>query len=161
MNPEILNKLKNIRLFLFDLDGVLYKKEDFTDVTSYEKYLSEFEDACQKFQNRNLCFGIVTAHPKDDLINDLNHIKNCNILLTSVEKVTAVEELAINHKIEFLDIFYMGDDILDIPLLSKCGVSAAPKNAKREVKRVVDFTIGSQNIKELFNKLFQLIDEAN
>ena len=43
--------------------------------------------------------------------------------------------------LKFSNVLYIGDDMLDIPLLQKAGVAIAPSSARREVKRVVDFTV--------------------
>ena len=159
MKQEILDKLKNIKLFLFDLEGVLYNKDYYSNEDSLKNFLSEIEIACNRFKSYNVCFGIVTARQHDKLIDDLNNIKNCTILATSIEKVSAVKELAEKLGLDFTNIFYMGDDILDIPLLRMCGLSASPKNSKRDVKRVVNFTIDSGNAGEIFNEIYSLLEK--
>ena len=84
MYKEILSKLKSIRLFLFDLEGVLYFNENAVGKEYYKIFLSEVESACCKFKELGLYFGIVSARPKDKVIEDLSNLKNCTILSTSV-----------------------------------------------------------------------------
>jgi 3-deoxy-D-manno-octulosonate 8-phosphate phosphatase (KDO 8-P phosphatase) len=37
------------------------------------------------------------------------------------------------------EVAYMGDDVNDVPLLRKVGLSACPADARPEVRAVVDF----------------------
>ena len=161
MKKELLHKLREIKLFLFDLEGVLLHNADSLDEKSLIEFAKQIEMAAEKFDNHKFTMGIVTARKRDRLINELDKIDKCTVLTTSVEKVEAVEKLAAKRKIDFSNIFYMGDEVLDIPLLKKCGLSAAPKSAIRDVKRVVDFTMDGKSVNSLFNELFLLIDKAN
>jgi 3-deoxy-D-manno-octulosonate 8-phosphate phosphatase (KDO 8-P phosphatase) len=161
MKKELIHKLGRVKLFLFDLEGVLLHKADSLSEEAYNEFLTQVDNASKIFNELNLGMGIVTARKRDKIIEDLERIEKCIVLAASIEKVKAVEELLNESKIEFQDIFYMGDEVLDIPLLKKCGLSAAPKSAIRDVKRVVNFTIDGKGINSLFGELFALINKAN
>ncbi len=160
MKQEILNKLKTVKLFLFDLEGVLLYNRISFEEKFFKKFISDLTRASDEFQKYNVRYGIATARQKDELIDKLEKIENWIILLTSIEKVSAVEEFVNGLNLSFEEIFYMGDDVLDIPLLTKCGLSAAPKSANREVKRVVDFTINSKSAEEVFQEIFSLLQKT-
>ena len=160
MKQEILDKLKHIKLFLFDLEGVLLYNRNSFEEKSYKKFLDEVIKAGAEFNKYKVFFGIATARREDELIDALRKIESWIILSTSIEKVSAVEELITKLNISFDEVFYMGDDVLDIPLLRKCGLSASPKSANREVKRVVNFTINSKSTEEVFQEIFNLFQKA-
>ena len=105
----------------------------------------------------DLKFGIVTARPEDEFINKLKSIDNCIVLAGSIAKVNMTDTFLRAHSINYQNVFYMGDDLLDIPLLQKCGLSCAPKSARREVKRAVSFTISADNCEEILNEIFNYI----
>jgi len=57
----------------------------------------------------------------------------------SIDKITPFEEIKKIYSLDSSEIAYVGDDILDLPLLRKVGLSAAPANAVREVRTKVDY----------------------
>ncbi|MHB8931004.1 MAG: HAD hydrolase family protein [Melioribacteraceae bacterium] len=148
MKNELLNKFSEIKIFLFDLDGVLMH-----DGESIEKCTDSVAKICGDFKQMNIMFGIVTARAEDKLINKLKTIENCSVLNGSLDKVSMTNEFLLSKSIDYKNVFYMGDGILDIPLLQKCGLSCAPKSARREVKRAVSFSINADNCEELLKEI--------
>ena len=57
----------------------------------------------------------------------------------SEDKVPAVEDFLQKTSLKWEEILYIGDDIIDIPVLKKAGVKVAPANAIKEVKQIADF----------------------
>ncbi|MEG8946890.1 HAD hydrolase family protein [Rosettibacter firmus] len=159
MNKEIINKIKEIRLIIFDLEGVLLTQANL-DENIISQLVSSIEKAVEDFQKRNINIAIITARPEDELIERLKQISNCTILSSSLDKVTAAEKILAEKKLNCNNVFFIGDGILDIPLIKKCGLSAAPKTAKREVKREVDLIINSNGYNEIFTEIMNLIDMA-
>jgi 3-deoxy-D-manno-octulosonate 8-phosphate phosphatase (KDO 8-P phosphatase) len=98
-------------------------------------------------------FGIVTARADDKLIKKLKSFENCYVLNGSLAKVSMTNEFLLSNSIDYQNVFYMGDGILDIPLLQKCGLSCAPKSARREVKRAVSFSTNADNCEEFLKEI--------
>ena len=161
MISKILDKLVNIKLFLFDLEGVLLFNDQKSENRSIQLMIESIRRAAENFKAANFKFGIVSARHKDDLVNELNRIENCIVFSTSVDKVGPVEEYAGTLNLDMSNIFYMGDEMLDIPLLKKCGLSASPKNVKREIKKNADFTIDVKSADEVFDYIFDLLKKVN
>lgn len=148
MKNEILLKLRDVKLFLFDLEGVLTHAEYPVD-----KCVELISKACYEFTGMGLKFGIVTARKEDDLIEKLKKISGCNVLSSALDKVSAVDEFLKANLLDYESVFYIGDDLLDIPLLAKCKVSAAPGSARREVKRVVNFVVKADKCEDLIPEI--------
>jgi 3-deoxy-D-manno-octulosonate 8-phosphate phosphatase (KDO 8-P phosphatase) len=140
MKSEVLSKIREIKLFLFDLEGVLLNSS-----TSLEKCFDSISKVSNDFSQHGLRFGIVTARSEDEFIKKLKSIDNCIVLAGSLAKVDMTDNYLHSHSINYQNVLYMGDDLLDIPLLQKCGLSCAPKSARREVKRAVSFTTSADN----------------
>ncbi|MGK9368539.1 HAD hydrolase family protein [Melioribacter sp. Ez-97] len=153
MNINIKEKLSNIKLFVFDLDGVLIHNDEDSGklIETVSKYSKEFK-------KRNLFLAVITARQKDELVEKLNEIENCYVAFGSIDKVSAAKLLLKKMNLDCESAFYVGDDILDIPLLSLCGLSAAPRTARREVKRVVDFILNGGNAGEIFKEILDYLD---
>jgi len=50
-----------------------------------------------------------------------------------------LESICIRHGLASHEIAYMGDDLLDLPILSRAGFAACPADAHPEVRRKVHF----------------------
>ena len=148
MNNEFPVKINTIKLFLFDLEGVLLQQG-----SCNENCFETIQHVCFELTNFGLKFGIVTARVEDDFIKKLKTIDGCIVLLSSIDKVSATDKFLAGQSLDYQNVFYMGDDLLDVPLLKKCGVSCAPKSARREVKRVVTFLSKSDNCEEYLEEL--------
>ncbi len=152
MKSEVLFKMREIKLFLFDLEGVLLNGN-----MSLEKCFDSISKTNNSFNQLGVKFGIVTARSEDDLIIKLKTIDNCIVLAGSLAKVNMTDAYLYSHSIDYRNVFYMGDDLLDLPLLQKCGLSCAPKSARREVKRAVSFIASGDNCESMLNEIFNYI----
>lgn len=156
MKNEILTKIKEIKIFLFDLEGVLLN-----DNITPDKLFNILSSKVQEFNKRGLKFGIITAREDDDLINKLKSIENCNVISSSLDKVSSADNFLTTNSVDYENVFYMGDDLLDIPLLKKCRLTSTPMNGRREVKRIVNFVVKSKSPENILNEILSLIKKSN
>jgi 3-deoxy-D-manno-octulosonate 8-phosphate phosphatase (KDO 8-P phosphatase) len=54
-------------------------------------------------------------------------------------KATAFDQILKDANVTEDAVSYMGDDLLDLPVLSRCGLAAAPADAVEEVRAAVDW----------------------
>jgi 3-deoxy-D-manno-octulosonate 8-phosphate phosphatase (KDO 8-P phosphatase) len=54
-------------------------------------------------------------------------------------KIAAYEQIVRDAKVDDRDVAYMGDDLLDLQVLARVGLSAAPADAAPEVRERVDW----------------------
>lgn len=156
MKNEIFTKIKEIKIFLFDLEGVLLN-----DNIAPDKLFNLLSAKVKEFDRYGLKFGIITAREDDDLINKLKLIENCNVITSSLDKVTSTNNFLISNSIDYKNVFYMGDDLLDIPLLKKCRLTSTPLNGRREVKRIVNFVVKTKSPENILNEILALIKKSN
>lgn len=151
MNSE--ETIPKTKLILFDLDGVLIQeKRDFT----LEQILIPLKKFVKALDEVGIKFAIITGRRNDDVTQFVKDF-NISMITTSLNKNNEVEKLANDYGIGFNEIFFMSDNILDIPLLQKVGFSAAPKNARREVKRVVKKIIPAEDVEFMLNEIKSLV----
>ncbi len=142
-----------IKLILFDLDGVLIQEDrDYT----LEQVISPLKDFIKEICEEGLSFAIITGR-QDDEVTQFVKDYDIRVINTSINKVSEAEQLINELDINFEEVFFIGDDILDIPLLQKVGSSAAPKRARREVKRVVDKIIPAEDLDYMLNEIKSIV----
>lgn len=150
---------KKIKLFLFDLEGVLVPKNVSNDALILEKNITAIKKFFGTLNTMGFYCGIVTLRNEDFLIEQLKQIPQCAVITSTFDKLTPVEELLTEKGLTFENLFYMGDDMFDIPLLQKAGYSAAPSNAHKEAKRTVKQVITYAIVEDLFNYILKEIIE--
>lgn len=134
-----------IKMFLTDCDGCL---------TDGGMYYSEKGDELKKFNTRDgkgfallkekgILTGIVTGENVELNRRRVSKLKLDVYIPGCQDKLTAVRQLCDEYGIGLENVFYIGDDIIDIPLLEKAGFSACPADAHPSVRKVVDYVSSS------------------
>lgn len=148
---DLRKKLNDIKIFMFDLDGVLLKNSE--DKVNLCQQMTEFSNALKN----DKCFtGIITARDGDEITTSLDEMENCFVISSSFNKEKLMIEKLKDLEMDFNNLFYSGDDILDLPLLQKSGISCAPSNARREVKRAVDIVLDEDESYNILDTVLQL-----
>lgn len=147
------NTTSKIKLVLFDLDGVLIQENrDYT----LEQILLPLKKFIKEICEKGILFAIITGRQNDE-VTTLVEQYNIHVINSSINKLSNAERIINNLRIDFSEVFFIGDDILDIPLLQKVGISAAPKNARREVKRVVQKIIPAEDVEFMLNEIKSIV----
>lgn len=150
------SKLKDIKLFLFDLEGVLIHNIDKSNFSDFERKLIEFNEF---LHSNSLKSGVITGVSKDNIPKSILNSGFDYICAQRISKLNVANEIIENEGIELANVFYMGDDILDLPLLQSAGFSAAFNNARREIKRVVNHVFKSIDFINFVDDLSELIEK--
>ena len=143
----------SIKLVLFDLDGVLiHENRDFT----LEQIFLPLQNFVKEILTAGIQFAIISGRGIDD-VTDFAKDYKIKLISSSINKVKDAEKIIDELGIEFNEVFFIGDDILDIPLLQKVGFSAAPKNARREVKRIVKKIIPAEDVELMLEEIKTIV----
>jgi 3-deoxy-D-manno-octulosonate 8-phosphate phosphatase (KDO 8-P phosphatase) len=134
-------KLRRIRMLLLDVDGVM---------TDGGLYYSAEGIEFKRFHAHD-GYGVVRAHRhgiKVGLISGRTTpivdaraavLKIEDIIQGTEDKVSAMRLLQAKYGFADEEFAFVGDELFDMPLLQVVGFSAAPRNARKEVKKIVDF----------------------
>ncbi len=135
---EIRVKISAVKIFLFDLQGVLIPENENGRSERFDliESLKEFNDFCLK---NSLSCGIITGISEGEILNEIQRVGGIEIVSASLDKVSAAEKITAEKSCGLNEAFFMGDGLLDLPLLNKVGLSAAPETAARQIKKSVDF----------------------
>lgn len=155
------NKLKKLKFLLFDLHGVLFDSQSpESDPVYLETVLHKLKADLQRARSINLELGVISATEDDMIVNSLKNLGIKEVLSHSIDKVSQAEKVLRRHNLNYEEIAYIGDDILDLPLLAKVGFSATTSHARREVKRAVSYIIKSDDSKTVLFDILAMIEKA-
>lgn len=150
--------IKNIKLFLTDVDGCL---------TDGKVYLGEKEelnafDIQDGIGHRlaaygGLQVGWLSGRISKPVARRAHHLKVPYLLQGKLDKLIAARTLCKKLGLDLSQVAYMGDDIIDIPLLSQVGFSATNPYGRPEVKKVVDHVTKAPAGGGAFREVVELI----
>jgi 3-deoxy-D-manno-octulosonate 8-phosphate phosphatase (KDO 8-P phosphatase) len=126
----------NIKLFLSDIDGVLTDGKLYYTKNGEEIKAFNVLDGLgiKLLQSANIKFGVISGRHSEALINRLKELKIGIIYTGNHNKLDIYNKIKKDFALEDEEICYMGDDIVDIPILKRAGLSFAPSNAHDYVK---------------------------
>ena len=133
----IRERVQAIRLVVLDVDGVMTDGGIIVDDHGVERKRFHVLDGSATWLLRRC--GIETAIISGRSVPCVAHrakdlrIEDC--IQGAADKVKAFQELIARRGLEPRECAYMGDDVLDVPLLRAVGFAAAPANARPEAKR--------------------------
>lgn len=133
---DIINRAKRIRMLLLDVDGVL------TDgriiYGNYGDEIKNFDvnDGLGIFLVKRAGFKcvILTAKGSKVVKKRAKELGMDKVYQDFHHKIEALYEIRKHFKIADEEICFMGDDIIDIPVLRRAGLAVVPPNAMDEVK---------------------------
>ncbi len=134
-------KLKKIKAIFLDVDGVLTDGSIIYGREGMEIKVFDSQDGygiTSALQN-GFRVGIMTARDSEVVRRRAAELGIADVYQGSIDKVSPLEEIKKKYALSDAEIAYVGDDILDLPILRKIGFSAAPANAVRDVKMKVDY----------------------
>jgi 3-deoxy-D-manno-octulosonate 8-phosphate phosphatase (KDO 8-P phosphatase) len=142
MNEVLQQKAGRIKLLLTDVDGVL---------TDNGVYYSEAGEIMKRFSIRDgmgverlrkLCSietGIVTGEHSPSVAKRAEKLNISALYLGIKDKAALLDSILAQHGLQAEEVAFIGDDVNDLGIMSKVGLTACPLNAMSQVVQVVDY----------------------
>jgi len=136
-----LEKLKKIRAFVFDVDGV------FTDgkvwITPEGDLMRSMHTkdglAVKKAVDEGFPVAIISGGNNRNIVGRFEYLGVKDIYLNALKKTEYFCDFLQHYQLQRDEVLYMGDDIPDIEPMQLAGLSACPADAVREVKETADY----------------------
>jgi 3-deoxy-D-manno-octulosonate 8-phosphate phosphatase (KDO 8-P phosphatase) len=130
-----------IKLLLLDVDGVLTDGKILMHADGSESKRFDIKDGAALVwaQRVGLRVGLLSARPSAVTERRAAELRIRLLVQSHGPKVRAYQQILRKEKLEDADVAYMGDDLLDLPVLTRVGFSAAPADAVGDVRTRVDF----------------------
>ena len=140
---ELANKIK---LVAFDVDGVM------TDgglifgenQSEYKIFNAKDGQGITMLNKTGFITAIITAKVSEAVKRRFNMLGMTKLFEGQKNKLLALDELCVEFQVNYDEIAYMGDDLPDLCVIEKVGLSACPHDAIEEVKSRVNF-VSSKN----------------
>lgn len=138
---EIDVRARRLRLLLFDVDGVL---------TDASVWLGEDGREAKRFSIRDgsaivwarqagLDVGLLSGRPSEATTRRAKELGIALVVQSAEPKRASFDRILEAKALTAEQVAYMGDDLQDLAVLGRVGLSAAPADAAEEVRKAVDW----------------------
>ena len=133
--------LSSIKLLIFDVDGVLTDGSIFVNDLGQESKAFYVRDgfAIKFAMSLGLKVGVITGRSSRSVSLRMTELGVPYYLPGSKNKLVAIETLCQQAGVLPENAAYVGDDLIDIPAMLRCGYPIAVADAVEEVRGVAKF----------------------
>ncbi|MBN1780256.1 HAD-IIIA family hydrolase [bacterium] len=151
--------MTHIRLILMDVDGVLTDgKLIFGNQGEELKSFSIVDGlGIHLARQAGLKVGIITGRRSDIVSKRARELKMDVVMQGCFHKLPAYLEILKTFNLNDGQVCYIGDDLLDMDILSRAGLAVSPVNARPEIKAVSDFSTAERGGEGAVRKVIELI----
>ncbi len=152
-------KARAVKMVLLDVDGVMTDGGLFYSAKGIELKRFHAHDgyAIVRAYEQGLKVGIITGRTTSIVDARAKALKIDDVFQGAEDKVAAMQQLKDRYGLHEQEFAFIGDDLFDIPLLRVVGLSASPRNARQEVKRIVDYVATADGGQGVVREVIDLI----
>lgn len=165
MHEEALKeKARKIKILFTDNDGVLTDNGVYYGETGEVLKRFSIRDGMGVERLKKLCSidtGIITGETSPSVKKRAEKLGIINLHLGIKDKVALLQDILQQKNITPDEIAYIGDDVNDLQIIEKIGLSACPGDAMPQVVKVVDYVCTNKGGHGAFREFAELIIAAN
>jgi 3-deoxy-D-manno-octulosonate 8-phosphate phosphatase (KDO 8-P phosphatase) len=160
MTEEIKEKASKIKLLLTDCDGVL---------TDGGVYYGEQGEVLKKFNIKDgmgverlrkladIQTGIITGELSPSVSKRAEKLQIVELHLGIKDKLLVLMQIMVNKNLSREQIAYIGDDVNDIEIMQKVGLTACPADAISFTKKIADYVCENKGGEGCFREFAELL----
>jgi 3-deoxy-D-manno-octulosonate 8-phosphate phosphatase (KDO 8-P phosphatase) len=135
-------KARRIKLLLTDVDGVLTDNGVYYGENGELMKRFSIRDGMGVERLRKICgidTGIVTGELSPSVARRAEKLQITHLYLGVKDKLGRLNEIMAANQMGWEEIAFIGDDVNDLEVLERVGLSACPADAMAAVSRIVDY----------------------
>jgi 3-deoxy-D-manno-octulosonate 8-phosphate phosphatase (KDO 8-P phosphatase) len=159
---DIYHRAKNVRLAVFDVDGVLTDGRLYYSDSGVEIKAFNVRDGqgMKMLQASGVRIAIITSR-RSNAVELRAHDLGIDLLFQGVsDKLSTCQELLGDIKMEPAAAAYIGDDLPDLPVLVHCGLAVTVPEAPTIVRRYAHYITTASGGEGAARELCELIMQA-
>jgi 3-deoxy-D-manno-octulosonate 8-phosphate phosphatase (KDO 8-P phosphatase) len=162
MKKNLLEKLKKVKMLILDVDGVMTDGRIIMDDDGREIKNFDVRDGhgLKIIQRYGITVVLLTGRKSAVVGHRACDLGIKDVYQGSLNKKEVLEKILKKHRLPVDAVAFLGDDIVDIPVLKRVGFSAAVADALDVVKKSVDYVTKSAGGRGAVRELCELILQA-
>lgn len=161
MEEHIKEKAKKVKLLILDVDGVLTEGGIIYDDKAREFKVFNVKDGLGVFLLFQKGIPSVILSAKDSKVLK-RRAKDMRIkdVYCGYPKEKFVDKILNKYKLAEEEICFIGDDLIDLEVAKRAGLSVAVADACPELKRIADFVTGNRGGRGAVREIAELLLKA-
>ena len=159
---DIFERARQIRLVIFDVDGVLTDGSLFLgdDGQEYKAFHSRDGHGMKLLQETGVILAIITGRASEVVRLRMEGLGVKHVFQGRQDKLPAYEELKRTLGLKDAQVAYVGDDVVDLPVLRRVGLAIAVQDAHPLVQQHAHWQTRSPGGRGAARDVCELIMEA-
>lgn len=159
---ELQARARRLQLILLDVDGVLTDGTVAIHSTGGESKSFHIRDgaAIVWARREGLEIGLLSGRPSEATARRAAELGISLVLQAGQDKMRSYQGVLAESRCEDDQVAYMGDDLLDLAVLERVGLSAAPADAAAEVRNRVHWVSTHAGGRGAVRELLELVLRA-
>jgi 3-deoxy-D-manno-octulosonate 8-phosphate phosphatase (KDO 8-P phosphatase) len=159
---ELHARARRLRLILLDVDGVLTDGTVVIHSAGGESKSFHIRDgaAIVWASREGLEIGLLSGRPSKATSRRATELGIALVVQPGPDKLRSYKDIVAGRGLDDHEIGYMADDLLDLPVLDRVGLSAAPADAVDEVRARVHWTSRYRGGQGAVRELIELVLRA-
>jgi 3-deoxy-D-manno-octulosonate 8-phosphate phosphatase (KDO 8-P phosphatase) len=139
---DLTARAQHIRLLVLDVDGVLTDGGLFfgDDGQEYKMFNSRDGHGMRMLQDAGIPIAIITGRQSEVVKHRMENLGVAHVYQGQREKLPAFEALLQEVGLAAEQVAYVGDDVVDLPILTRVGLAIAVQDAHALVKQHAHWT---------------------
>lgn len=166
-DDDAVARAKAIEMVVLDVDGVLTDGGIILGNAGHEHKQFNVQDGMgiTLARQAGLKTAVITGRTSEAVSRRVEELRFDAVYQGAADKLTAWSDLLASFALQPYQLCYMGDDLLDLAVMKKAGLAAAPANARQEVKDAAQIVTaasgGSGAVRELVEFILKKRDVWN
>lgn len=133
--------MNEIKIVIIDVDGVLTDGKIVLDTNGNESKIFYVQDGTgiTYLHRAGIKTAIISGRKSEAVVHRAKELCIENVYQGVHNKIEAYEKILKKYKLKDNETCYIGDDLIDLPILRRAGFSVAVPNAPLEVKKSVSY----------------------
>ena len=152
-------KLKSVKLLMLDVDGVLTDGKIIYNDRGEEIKAFNVRDGhgLKLLMRAGIEIALITGRKSRVVLHRARDLGIKKVYQGVINKIEIYEKILKEKKLKDINVGFVGDDLVDIPVLKRVGFSAAVGDAIPEVKKVVDYVASKRGGEGAVREICELL----
>lgn len=152
-------KIKRVRMLILDVDGVLTNGQIFfgNEGELFKQFDVQDGMGISLFRRAGHKVVVITGRTSDIVRLRSAELKIDDVYQGSMSKKAALEDVLAKHQLTADEVCYIGDDLIDIPVMNRVGLPCAVANAVPEAKEAAVYVAAKEGGRGAVREIVELI----
>ncbi|MGH9866693.1 MAG: KdsC family phosphatase [Candidatus Polarisedimenticolia bacterium] len=146
LSPDAADRARRVKLILMDVDGVLTDGRIIlqAEVDEAKGFDSRDGVGIRLAQKAGLVTGVITGRLSIATTRRAHELRMEEYHQRVFQKIEVYDSILKARRLRPEEACFVGDDLVDIPIMRKTGFAAAPSNARPEARQVAHFVTSGE-----------------